>query len=155
MSSSQTVSLEQFQQTLPDPPQSLANYVPYQLTGTLLLTAGILPLDKGTLAYTGALQTEADIEKGTKAAQLACLNALSVVKLAIGDLSKVKKIVKLNGYIASSSNFFDQPAVLNGASDLLVKVFGEAGKHARAAVGVAALPKNATVEVELIVEIEA
>jgi enamine deaminase RidA (YjgF/YER057c/UK114 family) len=148
------LDLAEFQQTLPEAPKSLANYVPFSKTGNLVITAGILPLDGGQLAFTGRLENDQDIAKGQQAARLACLNALSVLKLAIGDLSKVKQVIKLNGYVSSHPDFFEQPSVLNGASDLLVDAFGEdIGKHARAAVGVASLPKNATIEVELIVEV--
>ena len=148
------LDLAEFQQTLPEAPKALANYAPFSKTGNLVITAGILPLDEGKLAFTGRLENDQDITKGQQAARLACLNALSVLKLAIGDLNKVKQVIKLNGYVSSHPDFFEQPSVLNGASDLLVDAFGEEiGKHARAAVGVAALPKNATIEVELIVEV--
>jgi enamine deaminase RidA (YjgF/YER057c/UK114 family) len=150
---STSCDLTQFEASLPDVPAPVANYVPFVQAGNLLYTSGMLPMKDGQLAVTGVLSAEADIPKGQEAARLACLNALSVLKSALGSLSRVERVVKLTAYVASSATFTDQPLVVNGASDLLVEVFGDKGRHARAAVGVASLPKNASVEVELIVQI--
>ena len=149
-----TTTLQSFETTLPAVPAPVANYVPWVQVGNLLYTSGILPMRDGQLAYTGQLTDEASITKGHDAAHLACLNALSVVKAALGSLTRVERVVKLTGFVSSNPAFTDQPLVLNGASDLLVEVFGDAGRHARSAVGVAALPKNASVELELIVQIK-
>ena len=149
-------SLKQFEQLLPKMPTPVANYVPYVITqnGQLLMTSGILPVEEdGEIPYLGQLKSYEDVEKGQHAARLACLNALSVVSHAIGGLDKVVQVVKLTGFVSSMPHFTDQPLVMNGASDLLVEVFGDIGKHARSAVGVAVLPKNASVELELIVEL--
>lgn len=149
-----TTTLQSFEDTLPVVPTPVANYVPWVQTGQLVYTSGMLPMDNGQLVYTGALATEADIEKGQAAARLACLNALSAIKSAAGSLENVERVLKLNGFVSSATTFYEQPLVINGASDLLVEVFGEIGRHARAAVGVASLPKNASVEIELIVQLK-
>lgn len=147
--------LAAFQATLPTPPIPIANYVAATRVGNLLYTSGILPMQDGQVAYTGAVGSwDMPAHKGAEAAWLAMLNALSVVRHTLGDLSQVKRVVKVTGFVASTPGFFDQPVVMNGASDLLVEVFGEAGKHVRSAVGVSALPKDASVEVELIVEVQ-
>jgi enamine deaminase RidA (YjgF/YER057c/UK114 family) len=139
--------------TLPMAPMPVANYVPAVRAGELLFTSGVLPMKEGTLAYEGKLGKELTVEQGQKAARLAVLNALAVVKQEIGSMEKVVRIVRLTGHVASSSGFVQQPAVLNGASDLLVAIFGEAGRHTRAALGAAELPLNSPIELELIVQI--
>lgn len=148
-------SLKEFEKSLPTVPAPVANYVPYVIVKAshTLFTSGVLPVENGEVLYQGQLKAFDDVEKGKHAARLACINALSVVNAAIGGLDKITRIVKLTGFVSSDPHFTDQPLVMNGASDLLVEVFGEIGKHARSAVGVAALPKNASVELELIVEI--
>ncbi len=137
---------------LPSPPETVANYVPAVRTGELLITSGILPMRDGRLAFTGKLGEGLSVEQGREAARLSLLNALSVVKQALGDLEKVARVVKLTGYIASAAGFIQQPSVLNGASDLLVAIFGDAGRHARAAIGASELPLGAPIEIELIVQ---
>jgi enamine deaminase RidA (YjgF/YER057c/UK114 family) len=139
--------------TLPDPPKPVANYVPVVRVGDLLFLSGVLPSRDGQLIMTGKLGQELTIERGTEASRIAVLNGLSIVKHEIGSLDQVKRIVKMVGHIASAPGFTDQPQVLNGASDLLVSVFGEAGRHARVAVGAAELPRHAPVEIELIVQV--
>ena len=139
--------------TLPGAPTPVANYVPAVRAGELLFTSGVLPMKEGTLAYEGKLGKELTVEQGQKAARLAVLNALAVVKQEIGTMEKVVRIVRLTGHVASSSGFIQQPAVLNGASDLLVAIFGEAGRHTRAALGAAELPLNSPIELELIVQV--
>lgn len=139
---------------LPDVAKPVANYLPYVRTGNLLFTAGQLPMKDGKLKQTGLLGDTVTIEQGNACARQCAVNILAIAKAATGDLDKVKRIVKLVGFVASGASFTDQPEVVNGASDLFVEVFGEAGRHARSAVGVSALPLNAPVEVEAVIEIE-
>ena len=139
--------------SLPAPPKPVANYVPVVRTGDLLFLSGILPLRDGRLVLTGKLGENLTVEQGVEAARVAVLNGLSIVRSETGSLDRVKQIVKMVGYVASAPGFTDQPQVLNGASDLLVSVFGEAGRHARVAVGAAELPRLASIEIELIVEV--
>ena len=139
--------------TLPDPPKPVANYVPVVRVGDLLFLSGVLPSRDGQLIMTGKLGGNLTIEQGIEASRVAVLNGLSIIRSAAGSLDLVKQIVKMVGHIASASGFMDQPQVLNGASDLLVSVFGNAGRHARVAVGAAELPRHAPVEIELIVEL--
>jgi enamine deaminase RidA (YjgF/YER057c/UK114 family) len=151
-----TQNLSSLQASLPTPPLPIGSYVAAVQVGNLLYTSGILPMQDGQVAYTGAVGGwGVPVEKGREAAHLAMLNALSVVNHTLGDLHRVKRVVKVTGFVSSAPGFFEQPAVMNGASDLLVEVFGDAGKHARSAVGVLALPRDASVEVELVVEIQA
>ncbi len=139
--------------TLPDPPKPVANYVPVVRVGDLLFLSGVLPSRDGQLIMTGKLGGNLTIEQGIEASRVAVLNGLSIIRSAAGSLDRVKQIVKMVGHIASAPGFTDQPQVLNGASDLLVSVFGDAGRHARVAVGAAELPRHAPVEIELIVEL--
>ena len=139
--------------TLPDPPKPVANYVPVVRVGDLLFLSGVLPSRDGQLIMTGKLGQELTIEQGKAASRVAVLNGLSIIRHAAGSLDRVKQIVKMVGHIASAPGFTDQPQVLNGASDLLVAVFGDAGRHARVAVGAAELPRQAPVEIELIVQL--
>ena len=145
--------LKELRIELPAAPQPVANYVPVVRVGDLLFLSGVLPSKEGQLVMTGKLGAEVSIEQGAAAANLAVLNALAIVKAEAGSLDRVKRIVKMVGHIASASGFTDQPLVLNGASDLLVAVFGEAGRHARVAVGAAELPRRAPIEIELIVQV--
>ena len=138
---------------LPAPPKPVANYVPVVRVGNLLFLSGVLPSRDGQLIMTGKLGQQLSIEQGVEAARVAVLNGLSIIKNEAGSLDHVKQIVKMVGYIASAPGFTDQPQVLNGASDLLVSLFGDAGRHARVAVGAAELPRQAPVEIELIVEL--
>ncbi|MEY3587134.1 RidA family protein [Aquiluna borgnonia] len=129
-------------------------YVPAVISGNLVFTAGQIPLVNGQLMATGKVGAEITPEYGKEIAQRCALNAIAAVKAAIGDLERVRRIVKVVGFVASTPDFTGQPGVVNGASELLGAVFGEAGSHARSAVGVAVLPLDAPVEVELIVEFE-
>ena len=129
-------------------------YVPAIVSGNLVFTAGQIPLVDGQLMATGKVGEEISPEFAKEIAQRCALNALAAVKSVIGDLDRVKRVVKVVGFVASTPDFTGQPGVLNGASEFLGAVFGESGKHARSAVGVAALPLDAPVEVELIVEFE-
>ena len=128
---------------------AVGNYVSHVRVGNLIFTSG-----QGVDQYHGKLGRELTVEDGYKASQQSMLNLLSVLKAELGELSKVKRIVKLLGFVNSTEDFTAQPKVMNGASDLLVEVFGEKGKHARSAVGMAQLPNNTAIEIELVVEVE-
>lgn len=138
--------------TLPEAPAPAARYVPYVVTGPLVFIAGQLPVRQGKVAVTGKLGAEVGLEEGIDAARLCAINILSQLRAAC-DLDKVRRCVRLNGFVASTPDFTDQPRVINGASDLIADVFGDAGRHSRIAVGVASLPLNAAVEVDAIFEI--
>jgi len=138
---------------LPEPPKPLAAYIAAKQTGNLVFTAGQLPMVDGNLIATGLLGRDIEVEAAKAAAQTCVINALSAVKGVISDLDKIKQIVRVVGYVASVPEFTQQPAVVNGASELLLEIFGEVGRHARSAVGVAVLPLNAAVEIELTVEV--
>ena len=134
---------------LKEPAKPIANYVPYVRTGNLLTVSGQICLDgDGKLVATGQLGAGVSIEDGQKAARACAISLINQVKAAIGDLDKVKQVVRLGGFINSAAGFTEGPKVMNGASDVMVAVFGDKGKHARFTVGVAALPANAAVEVE-------
>jgi enamine deaminase RidA (YjgF/YER057c/UK114 family) len=139
---------------LPDAPKPVAAYIPAKQTGNLVFTAGQLPMVNGELISKGLLGQDVEIDEANKAARICTLNALAAIKGVIGDLDRVKQVVRVVGYVASVSTFTQQPAVVNGASELLLEIFGENGKHARSAVGMAVLPLNASVEIELTVEVE-
>ncbi len=136
---------------LPEAPKPLAAYVPALITDKLVFTAGQLPMVKGELKYSGKLGAELNEEEGRKAAEICALNCLSVIKGAVSDLNKIDRIMKLTVFVNSADGYTNQPKVANGASELLVKIFGEKGKHVRSAVGVNELPLNAPVEIEMIV----
>ena len=140
--------------TLPEAPKPVAAYIPAKQTGKLIFTAGQLPMVNGELISKGLLGQEVEIDEANKAARICTLNALAAIKGVIGDLDRIKQIVRVVGYVASVPTFTQQPAVVNGASELLLEIFGENGKHARSAVGMAVLPLNASVEIELTVEVE-
>ena len=140
--------------TLPEAPKPVAAYIPAKQTGKLVFTAGQLPMVNGELVSKGLLGQDVEIDEANKAARICTLNALAAIKGVIGDLDRIKQIVRVVGYVASVPTFTQQPAVVNGASELLLEIFGENGKHARSAVGMAVLPLNASVEIELTVEIE-
>ncbi|MBW9053507.1 RidA family protein [Rhizobium mesosinicum] len=139
--------------TLPEAAAPAANYVPYVISGNLLTISGQLPLEGGKVAVTGHLGKTVDVAAGQRAAELCAINILSQAKAALGDLSRIRRVIKLNGFVASAPDFVEQHLVINGASNLIAGVLGEAGKHARAAVGMAALPLNAAVEIDAIMEI--
>lgn len=139
---------------LPEVATPAGAYVPAVISGNLVFTAGQIPLVDGKLMAEGRLGAEITAEAGKEIAQRCALNAIAAVKSVLGDLGRVKKVVKVVGFVASTPEFTAQPGVVNGASELLQAVFGDAGIHARSAVGVAVLPLNSPVEVELIVEFE-
>jgi enamine deaminase RidA (YjgF/YER057c/UK114 family) len=139
--------------TLPQVVAPLAAYVPAVRTGSYVYTAGQIPMAEGKLLATGKVGAEVSPDEAGQLARTCALNALAAVASVTGGLAAVRRIVKVTGFVASAPGFTGQPAVLNGASELLLDVFGEAGKHARSAVGVAVLPLDAPVEVELIAEV--
>ncbi|TWF49853.1 RidA family protein [Neorhizobium alkalisoli] len=142
--------------TLPEAAAPAANYVPYVISGNLLYISGQLPSENGKLAVTGLVGKDVDVAAGQRAAELCAINILAQAKAALGgDLTKIARVVKLTSFVASAPGFYEQHIVTNGASNLVANVLGDAGKHARAAVGMAALPFNAAVEVEAIIEISA
>jgi enamine deaminase RidA (YjgF/YER057c/UK114 family) len=137
---------------LPAAAAPAANYVSYVMSGNLLFTAGQLPFVDGKLPATGILGAGVDIETGRACARQCAVNILAQAKAALGDLDRITRIVKLTVFVASSPEFFSQPQVANGCSDLMVEILGENGRHARSAVGVASLPLNAPVEIEAVIE---
>ena len=146
--------LQELGYELPGVAKPLASYVPAVRVGDQVWTSGQLPLVEGALPLTGKVGAELTTEQAQEQARIAALNALAAIDAEVG-LDNVSRVVKIVGFVASDPAYADQPVVINGASDFIGEVFGDAGKHARSAVGVAALPKNAPVEIELIVEISA
>ncbi|MBU6434631.1 MAG: RidA family protein [Nitrospirae bacterium] len=145
--------LAELQIALPPPPQPLATYVPVVRAGDLLFLSGVLPMRDGQLVFSGKLGRDLTVEQGMEAARLALLNALAIAKQELGTLDRITRVVKVVGHVASAEGFVQQPQVINGASDLLVAIFGEAGRHARVAVGAAELPRGAPVEIEVILSV--
>lgn len=142
--------------TLPVAVAPAANYVPYTITGNLLFISGQLPNENGKVAVTGLVGSDVDVAAASRAAELCAINILAQAKAALnGDLGRITRVVKLSSFVASAPGFYEQHIVTNGASNLIVAILGDAGKHARAAVGMAALPLNASVEIEAIIEIDA
>ncbi len=140
--------------SLPQPAAAVASYVPYVISGDLVFVSGQLPMEQGRVAVTGTVGANLDVAAGQKAARLCALNLLAQAGAACGgDLDRILRCVKLGGFVASAEGFYDQPKVVNGASELIEHVMGEAGRHARVAVGVNALPLNAAVEIDAIFQI--
>jgi enamine deaminase RidA (YjgF/YER057c/UK114 family) len=140
--------------TLPKTPKPLAAYIPAIQTGDYVYTSGQVPFSGGELKYSGKIGFDLSVEEGQNAAELCALNGLSAIKGVIGDLNKIERIVKVTVFVNSADGFTDQPKVANGASEFLAKIFGEAGKHVRSAVGVNELPVDSAVEVEMIVKVK-
>jgi enamine deaminase RidA (YjgF/YER057c/UK114 family) len=139
--------------TLPPPARPVASYIPAVRTGNLVYTSGQIPSRDGQLTRRGQVGLEISEDDAYEEAQTCTLNALAAIKDLLGSLDSITQVVKVTGYVNSADGFTDQATVVNGASDLLVKLFGDKGRHARAAVGVAELPLDAAVEVDLIVEV--
>ena len=140
---------------LPQPPAPVGFYVPVLRTGNLVVTSGQLPIKEGKVVFAGRVGSDLDVEAGQAAARLCALNALAQIKACLGTLESVTRIVRLEGFVLSAQGFQSQPQVLNGASELMVQLFGEAGKHTRIAVGVSELPLNAAVQLGVWVEVSA
>jgi enamine deaminase RidA (YjgF/YER057c/UK114 family) len=139
--------------TIPNPPKPVAAYLPAIQVGNLLFLSGTTCYENGKLLYTGRVGEELTLEQGYLAARQTALNLLSVIKATLGDLDQVERVVKLNGYVNSAQDFDRQPEVINGASELLEKLFGERGRHARTSIGVSSLPAHIPVEIEMIVQV--
>lgn len=140
---------------LPPAPAPAANYVPYVLEGKLLFVSGQVPLGAdGKLVHLGKVGRDVDEQAGYQSARLCALNALAQINAALGSLDKVRRVLSIRGFVNCTDEFTNQPEVINGASDLLVEIFGDKGRHARAAVGANSLPRGVTTEVEILVAVE-
>lgn len=147
--------LEELGISLPEPPAPAANYVPFTLSGTTLYIAGQVPFRDGKLHYRGKVGDDLSVEEAQEAARLVGLNILAVARAGLGgSLDRVRRCLKLGGFVNCTPDFGQHPAVVNGASDLMVDVLGDAGRHARFAVGVNALPFNVAVEIDAVFEVE-
>jgi len=140
--------------TLPETAKPLAAYIPAIRTGEFVYTSGQVPLVDGKLKYEGKIGTDLTLEEGQKAAIVCALNGLSAIKEVVGNLDNIEQIIKVTVFVSSANGFTDQPKVANGASELLGNIFGDAGIHARSAVGVSELPINSAVEIEMIVKVK-
>jgi enamine deaminase RidA (YjgF/YER057c/UK114 family) len=148
-------SLERLQIVLPDAPKPVASYVPARQSGNQVFISGQIPMASGSLLATGAVPSQVSIEQAIECARQCTLNCLANLQNHLGDLGKVTKVVRVGVFVASDPGFGSQPQIANGCSDLLVEIFGESiGQHARAAVGVSALPLDVPVEIEFIFEVE-
>ena len=141
--------------TLPSPPAAAGSYVPTVRTGNLLYCAGTICFVNGQMTHSGQVGKEQTVETAKKSAEVCALNTLANIKAALGSLERVEKFVFVSGFVNAVDGFAESPAVINGASDLFVKIFGDAGKHARAAVAVNGLPRGSTTEVQVVVEVKA
>ena len=140
--------------TIPETVKPLAAYIPAMRVGNLVMTSGQVPISDGAVKYSGKVGKDLSEEEGKEAAKLCALNCLSAIKSVIVNLDKIKRVVKLTVFVSSAEGFTAQPKVANGASEFLVEIFGDAGKHVRSAVGVSELPLNSAVEIEMIVEVQ-
>ncbi len=140
---------------IPDMPAALANYVPFKLSDSIVYVSGQAPVKNGELIYTGKVGEDITIDEGINAAELCCINIIAALKKSInGDWDRLESFLKLGGFVNCNNNFYDQPKIINGASDLLVKIFGNKGQHARFAVGSNSLPMNISVEIDAIIKIK-
>jgi enamine deaminase RidA (YjgF/YER057c/UK114 family) len=140
---------------LPDPPKALASYVPLQQVGELLYTSGVIPVWNGEIRFRGMVGGDLSLREGVQAAEICALNIISLVRQHTGSLDRVEQFVQLSGFVRSAPGFEEQPKVLNGASDLIFKVFGERGRHTRQALGTNELPLGVPVEISAIVRLKA
>ena len=148
-------NIMQFGINIPDMPAPLANYVPYKVLDNVVYVSGQGPVLNGDLIYKGKVNEDISIEDGIKAAELCCINIIAALKKSInGDWNRLDSFLKLGGFVNCKDDFYDQPKIINGASDLLVKIFGDQGRHARFAVGSNALPMNISVEIDAIIKIK-
>ncbi len=138
---------------LPVAPRPVGSYVPACQAGDLVFVSGVLPFQNGKIPQPGKLGRELTVEQGAAAARIAVINALAILQQELADLGRVRQVVRLTGHVACIEGFVEQPTVINGASDLLVEIFGEAGRHARLALGAFELPLHAPIELELIVQV--
>ena len=146
--------LSQLGLQLPEAPHPVSAYIPAKRVGDLLFISGQVPFRNGQLLFAGKVGAERTQQEAHQAAELCALNALAIAKSMLGTLDEIEEIVQVRGFVNCTPDFANQPEVINGASELLVKLFGEKGRHARAAVGVSSLPRNASVEVEMVVRVK-
>ncbi len=146
--------LQELNICLPEAPDPVANFLPFRQSGSLIFISGQGPVKDNSPVFQGKLGREISREEGYQAARICALNLLSQLKVFLNNLDRVRKIINVRGFVASADDFYDQPAVINGCSDLLVEIFGDRGRHSRCALGVNVLPGNIPVEIEMIVEIE-
>ena len=140
---------------IPDMPSALANYVPFKISDNIVYVSGQAPVKNGDLIYKGKVGVDLSINDGIKAAELCCINIISALRTSInGDWNRLDSFLKLGGFVNCNNDFYDQPKIINGASDLLVNIFGDQGKHARFAVGSNALPMNISVEIDAMIKIK-
>ena len=139
---------------LPLAPAPAANYVPYTISGNLLVISGQVTFGPNGVEFVGKLGQDTDVETGQAAARLCAINILAQAKAALGDLDRITQVLKIQGFVNSTPDFTEHPSVINGASDFLVEILGEAGKHARAAVGMSSLPLGVAVEIDAMIEFE-
>jgi len=139
--------------SLPNPPKSAGSYIPVVRTGNLVFVSGQIPIKGGKVQFEGKVLANITIEQAQDAAKMCVLNALAQLKAELGTLDKISRIIKVSGFVNSSHDFTEQPKVINAASDFLFEIFGERGKHSRIAIGVASLPLNSAVEIDLIAEV--
>ena len=140
---------------IPNMPSALANYLPFKISDNIVYVSGQAPVKNGDLIYKGKVGTDLSINDGIKAAELCCINIISALRTSInGDWNRLDSFLKLGGFVNCNNDFYDQPKIINGASDLLVNIFGDQGKHARFAVGSNALPMNISVEIDAMIKIK-
>jgi len=139
---------------LPSPPKPAGSYAPVVITGKLAFVSGQIPIKDGKVAFLGKVPKDISVDETQKAAKLCIINALSHLKNELGSLDRISKIVRVSGFVNSTPEFIDQPKVINAASDLLYEIFGSKGQHSRIAIGVASLPQNSCVEIDIIAEID-
>jgi enamine deaminase RidA (YjgF/YER057c/UK114 family) len=139
--------------TLPTPPKPAGSYIPIVKTGNMIFVSGQIPMKDGQVQFKGQVPTSISVEEAQSAARLCIINILAQLKSELGTLDKISKIVRVSGFVSSSQEFYEHPKIINTASDLLFEIFGEKGRHTRIAVGVASLPLNSAVEIDLIAEI--
>jgi len=138
---------------IPNAPKPAGSYIPVVLTGKLAFVSGQIPIKDGQIVYQGKVGTTQSIDDAQEAAKLCIINGLAQIEAYCGTLDNLEKIIKISGFVNSTKDFTEHPKVINAASDLLMKIFGEKGRHSRIAIGVSSLPLNATVEIDMIVEI--
>lgn len=138
---------------LPNAPKPAGSYIPVVISNNIAYVSGQIPVKEGKVVFSGKVPTQQSIEEAGKAAKLCAINALAQLKASLGNLDRINKIIRVSGFVNSTPEFDEQPTIINSASDLLFNIFGEKGKHTRIAVGVASLPLESTVEIDMIVEI--
>jgi enamine deaminase RidA (YjgF/YER057c/UK114 family) len=144
--------LDELDVTLPIPPKPAGSYIPVVVSGNLAFVSGQIPMQDGKVVFTGKVPTEKSVEEAQKAAKLCAVNILAQLKANLGNLDRIARIVRLSGFVNSTPDFTEHPKIINAASDLFFDIFGENGRHARIAVGVASLPLDSTVEIDAIIE---